>query len=297
MKAFITRRSIIIASIAVLIALVTLVSVTAFNTAGPVTGVANIITRPIRGIATGVARTFGDIFAAIYRYEELERENDALVAMVAEMQLVAQDAIALEEENYRLRGLLDFRERHGRYVHEPATLMDWTSDNFSHSFIINRGYLNSNIREGMGVATEYGVLIGQVSSVGTTTSTVRSVLDTTFAAAVIVGGYTMDEADGTATARGDFIQMRNGLLVLDHMDDDLTVIRGSNVVTSGFGGVFPPGLTIGTVVAVNPHTSGIGRYATVVPMRDLTTIQNVFVIIDFTIDDPALELPEVDDTE
>jgi len=291
MKVLLSKRSIIIASVAVLIALVTIISVNAFNSAGPVTGVANVVTRPIRGLATGVARTFGDIFAAIYRYQELERRNDELSSEIARLQLAAADAIALAEENDRFRALLDFRERHPGYAHEPAIITGWSSDNFTHSFTINRGYMNSDVRRDMGVATEYGVLIGQVSYVGATTSVVRTVLDTTFAAAVVVGGYTADDSDGTATARGDFAQMRNGLLVLDHMDDDLTIITGSNVVTSGHGGVFPPGLTIGTVVSISPHASGIGRFAIVRPVRDIEAILNVFVIIDFAVDDPTVEFP------
>jgi len=281
MKALITKRSIVIASASLIIALIALVSVNVFNSAGPVTGVAHTVTRPVRALASSVARTFGTIFASIYRYEELERRNEELLRTIAEHQADARDAIELAAENDRLRDLLEFRRRHGGYAHEMATLVNWNSDNWSSSFIINRGYTNSDIARGMGVATEYGVLIGQVSDVGATQSTVITVLDTTFSAAVFVGGDSSDSSDGTATVKGDFAQMRSGLLILDHIDDDLIVLTGSSVVTSGLGGVFPPGLTVGEVVDVYHHSSLIGRYATVMPMRDIDTIQNVFVIIDF----------------
>jgi len=282
MKALITRRSIIIASAAFLIALISIISINVFNSAGPVTGVANTITRPVRALASEVARTFGNIFAALYRYEELENRNEELLRTIARHEADARDAVALARENQELRELLYFRERHGGYEHEMATLLSWNSDNWSHTFIINRGYMNSEITRGMPVATEYGVLIGQVSSVGATQSIVITILDTTFSAAVFVGGESAEDSDGTATARGDFTQMRSGLLTIDHIDDDIVVNPGSTVVTSGLGGVFPPGLTIGEVVAVNPHASGIGRYATVRPMREnMETIQTVFVIMDF----------------
>ena len=281
MKSLITKRSIIIASASLLIAIIAIVSVNVFSSAGPVTGVANTVTRPVRALASSVARTFGNIFASIYRYQELERRNDELLRTIARLQADTRDAIALAEENDQLRELLEFRERHGGYDHEMATLVNWNADNWSSSFIINRGHANSNIARGMGVATEYGVLIGQVSDVGATTSTVITVLDTTFSAAVFVGGDTNENSDGTATVMGDFTQMRNELIIIDHIDDDLIVNPGSSVVTSGLGGVFPTGLTVGEVVNVHTHASGIGRYATVRPMRDVNTIQNVFVIIDF----------------
>jgi len=281
MKALITKRSIIIASTALLIALVTLVSVSIFNSAGPVTGAANAITRPVRALASTVARTFGNIYAAIYRYEELEKRNEELLQIIARQEADFRDSVALAAENDRLRGLLLLRERHGGYTLEMASLVNWNADNWTHSFIINRGYNNSTITRGMGVATEDGVLIGQVTDVGAIQSTVRTILDTTFSAAVFVGGESAEISDGTATVKGDFTQMRNGLLVLDHIDNDLNVISGSTIVTSGRGGYFPRGLTVGQVVRVDTHSNGISRFATVTPMVDFNNITDVFIIMDF----------------
>jgi len=281
MKALITKRSIIIASAALLIAIISIVSVNVFNSAGPVSGVANTITRPIRTLASSVARTFGGIYAANYRYTELEARNEQLLRDITRLRAAARDAVELEEENDRLRAALEMRERYEDYNQVMATLVNWNADNWSSSFVINIGYTNSNIARGMPVATEYGVLIGQVSDVGATQSTVITVLDTTFSVAVYIGGETADDSDGTATARGDFTQMRNGLLTIDHIDDGVAVTQGATVVTSGHGGVFPPGLTVGEVVRVFNHSSGIGRYATVMPLREISTIQTMFVIIDF----------------
>jgi len=281
MKALITKRSIVIASVSLLLALIALISVNVFTSSGPVTGFANSITRPVRELASTVARAFGTIYASIYRYEELEKRLEELLRTNAQLQQNYRESEALAEENDRLRAALDFRDLHAGYTSEMATLMSWGADNWSSSFIINKGYMNSNIERGHGVVTEYGVLLGQVSEVGATTSTVITVLDTTFRAAVYVGGDGTDNVDGTATAKGDFTFMRSELLILDHIDDDVVIIPGSSVVTSGAGAVFPPNLIIGEVVAVDNHPSGIGRYATVRPQRDINTINNVFVIISF----------------
>jgi len=281
MKALITKRSIIIASASLLIALITIISVNVFNSTGPITGFANTVTRPVRALATTVARTFGNIFASIYRYEELEKRHDELLQRLARYEANLRDSITLAEENDRLRRALDFRLRRPDFDREMVTITGWNADNWSHSFTINRGYSNSRITVGMGVATEYGVLVGQVSEVSALQSTVRTVIDTTFSAAVFVGGESESTSDGTATARGDFTQMRNGLLLLDYIDDDVIVLTESTVVTSGRGGIFPPGLTIGEVIDVFNHSSGIGRYATIRPLRDIDTLQTVFVILEF----------------
>jgi len=281
MKALITKRSIIIASTALLIALVSLASVTFFNNAGPVTGAANVITRPVRALASTVAETFANIYASIYRYETLVRRNEELLQIIARQEADFRDSVALAQENDQLRTLLLFRERHGKYAHEMATLVNWNSDNWTHSFIINKGYNNSDVTRGMGIATESGILIGQITDVGAVQSTVRTVLDTTFSAAVFIGGDNAEESDGTATVRGDFTQMRNGLLIIDQIDNDSNVIPGSLIVTSGRGGRFPVGLSVGLVEKVETHSSGIGRYATVAPLVDFDNIRTVFIITDF----------------
>jgi len=281
MKALITRRTIIIASAAVLLAIVAIVSVNVFNSAGPVTGLANTITRPVRALASTVARTFETIFSAIYRYDELQERNAELERIIVQRELDFLDSEALATENAMLRDLLEFRERHGGWVQEVATLESWNSDNWSSTFIVNKGYLNSGIKRGDAVATEYGALIGQVSEVRGTDSTVITILDTTFSAAVFIGGDGAEVSDATATVKGDFSHMRSGILILNYIDDDLVVNPGAMIVTSGHGGVFPPGLTVGTIETVHGHTSGIGRYATIRPMREILTINNVIIITDF----------------
>ena len=281
MKALITRRSIIIASAALLLAIVAIVSVNVFSSAGPVTGIANTITRPVRALASTVARTFETIFSAIYRYDELLERNAELERIIVERELDFIASEALAAENAQLRDLLEFRERHGGWTEEVATLESWNADNWSRTFVINKGYLNSEIKLGDAVATEFGALIGQVTEVEATRSTVTTILDTTFSAHVFIGGDGSEASDATATVKGDFSHMRSGLLILDYIDDELVVNHGAMIVTSGQWGVFPPGLTVGTIETVHSHTSGLGRYATVRPMQDVTLINNVIIIIDF----------------
>jgi len=279
MKALINKKTIIIASASFLIALIAFVSVNAFNNSGPVTGFANTVTRPIRSLASSVARTFGDIYAAIYRYEELERQNEELKNTVARMLYDYREAAEVAEENDRLRSLLEFRMRHEHYSEVQASFTGWTSDNWTDTFTINRGYANSNITQGMGVATESGILIGQVLTVEATSSTVITVLDTRFSAAVFIGGETLEDSDGTALVKGDFTQMRNGLMIIDFIEDNVVINQGSYIVTSGRGGIFPSGLTVGEVVRVYPHTSGIGRFATVRPSSPLNALSEVYIIL------------------
>ncbi|MCL2080014.1 MAG: rod shape-determining protein MreC [Oscillospiraceae bacterium] len=282
MKAIFTRRTIIIFSTALLLAIISIVSINVMSSSGPVTGFANVVTRPVRELASTVARAFGSIFSAIYDYEAQVARNDELQRRVAELEANYREAHDLAEENAMLRALHDFRERYSGYESEMASLSSWNSDNWSSTFVINKGSSNSNIRRGMGVATEYGALIGQVFEVGATESTVITVLDTKFSAASFVGRRDSGgEEDSYVTVKGDYTYLRTGLLILDTINEDLIVRSGDSVVTSGYGGVFPPGLTVGTVEEVFRHAGGIGRFATVRPNLEFERLTTVFVITEF----------------
>ena len=277
MKALLTKNTLIIASVAVLIAIITIVSINVFNSTGPVTGLANTVTRPVRALASTVTRTFERIYASIYRYDNLMAEYERVLVENAEIRNTYRESTALAEENQQLRVQLGFRERSPGYEWESATFQTWSGSNWSHSFTINRGHSNSSIARGQAVVTEYGVLIGQVTDVGATTSTVATVLDTTFSA----GAYIGFDRDSKATVRGDFSLMRSGLIMLDHIDDDIIILPGDSVETSGIGGTFPPGLIVGEVLEVQRHSTGVGRYATVRPSRVIDSLTMVFIITGF----------------
>ena len=276
MKALFTKKSIIIASIAVLIAVTTIFSINVFGNSGPVTGLANAVSRPLRALASTVAHTFERIYSSIYRYDNLMADYERALRIRTEREMDYREAEDLRAENIRLRALLKFRDSHPGYDHEPANVVNKSGSNWSSSFTIDKGYSNSNIARGNGVATEYGVLIGQVSDVGATMSTVVTVLDTTFSAGALIG-----DGDGTSTVKGDFSLMHSGLLMLDHIDDNVIVLPGDSVVTSGTGSVFPTGLGVGEVIEVLRHSTGIGLYATVKPWFDIDTVSHVFIITGF----------------
>jgi len=281
MKAFLTRKTIIIAAIAVLIAIITIVSVNVFDNGGPVTAVANTVSRPFKSLVSTVARTFESIYSSIYRYDDLQKRYDRAINELNTMTRAHREAEELLRENNMFRALLGFSERHGGFVLEEARVENWSSNNFVSSFTINKGFANSDkqIARGNSVITEYGVLIGQIKEINAMTSTVVSVLDTTFSAGAFVG-----DQDGSVTVKGDFSLMSQGLLMLDHLEDERIILPGDTVVTSGAGGVLPVGLVIGEVKEVLRHSTGVGRYATVTPTRAIDiSIIDVYIITSFDI--------------
>jgi len=277
MRALLTRRNIVIVSIAVIIAIIAAVFVNSGNGEGFITDGVTTVTNPLNRMAASIARTFERIYGYMYEYEQLVEENESLKNEIAEFSRENNDLIYYREEVAKLREMLKLQEKHSDWEFISASVLQWSASNWASSFTINIGSANTTVKVGDAITTEKGVMIGKVTAVGSLESTCVSVIDTTFAASVSVGSL---GAEGTA--KGDFSLMRDGSLKISNISDDAAVFTGDLVVTSGRGGIFPEGLTLGTVTGVRAEESGLGTYAVVSPMAELAGIMNVYVVVNFT---------------
>ncbi|MBR6653597.1 MAG: DUF1850 domain-containing protein [Oscillospiraceae bacterium] len=158
--------------------------------------------------------------------------------------------------------------------------MEWTGEQ-----LITRTSLFTSFGAGMPVIadgigtemhnTEDGFLIGQVTEVSRSSSTVQTILDS----ASGVGALT-DEGV-TAIAEGDFNLMSDGKLRLTYIEDTSRVVAGDKVITSGKGGIYPSGLVIGTVESVSLDPSGLSASAVVEPEADIAAVTYLFIITDY----------------
>ena len=275
MKKRISKKGIIVLAAALLIAVITAVSVNVGGSDGPFTNVMNAVTKPFKVGMSHVASAFESIYGYMYEYDRLKEENERLKAENAEFQQQTAEYIEMSEENERLR---EFMGLPARFSKETASILSWGASNWASTFVISKGSENSEVEVGDGVITSSGALIGQITEVGDATSTCISIIDTSFSAGVTVGA-----AVGSTVATGDFSLMRLGLLSLSLLDDTTEVVAGDAVVTSGKGGVFPKGLVIGYVEDVSEYDTGIGKYAAVLPSTEFSSVIDVYVIVDFEV--------------
>jgi rod shape-determining protein MreC len=72
---------------------------------------------------------------------------------------------------------------------------------------------------------------------------------------------------------------RSGQLTMTFIPQGSKVQAGDRVVTSGLGGVFPPGLWVGTVTDVHQNDVDLYQEAKVQPAVDFGRIEDVMVIV------------------
>ena len=82
---------------------------------------------------------------------------------------------------------------------------------------------------------------------------------------------------------GDFTLMSQGKLKLTYLPDSSPLITGDLIVTSGLGGYYPYGLTIGSVEDVRTDDGGLARYAVLEPRCDPEGLTDLYIITDFDV--------------
>ncbi len=246
--------------------------------AGFLANISGAISSPVGQAASSAVEWIEGIYGYIYKYDQLVAENNSLRAQLAEAQQAAIDASQYKEENERLRGLLNFAEKHTDYVIESAKITEWSSSNWESTFRLSKGENNATNAFEVGdcVITEYGALVGQVIELGDTWCTVRTVIDSAIDVGALVG-----EAGAVGMCVGDFALMQEGFLRLTYLSENAQLVEGEAVLTSGRGSI-PQGLIIGYINSVLSEGNGQTLYGVVEPACDLGSLSQVFVITDFT---------------
>lgn len=126
-----------------------------------------------------------------------------------------------------------------------ASVIADTTGPFARAIIVNAG-TDKGVREGDAALDRFG-LVGRVVDVGPSSARVLLLTDTTSRVPVVVepnGVRAMVSGDADGLPRVEFIP--NGALLAE----------GSAIVTSGDGGILPPGIPVGVV-----HHDGDGTYS------------------------------------
>ena len=185
-------------------------------------------------------RKVGTYFSSV---QALTRENADLARKQVEVsgRLLRQDSI--EQENLRLRALLDMKAQ------QPvsgvvAEILYNTRDTFSRRVILNKG-LQQGIDTGQAVVDDTGV-IGQVTRSYPLQAEVTLLSDKDQAVPVQITRNGL---------RAVIFGVGNGQLELRFLAASADVQVGDDVVTSGLDGVFLPGLPVAKVVRIDRDSS------------------------------------------
>lgn len=242
---------------------------------GAVQNITGVVTAPMQKVLSSTVNWFNTIYGYLYDYDSLLAENESLRSQLAEAQQSARDGIEASEENKRLRELLYLRAKHTDYIMESAKVVLWSSSNWSSAFTISKG-LTSGIELNDPVVTEEGILVGQITEIGTNWATVSTLIDVDMSVGAFVGA-----TGSSGMVVGEYALMKDKTAKLTFLADGAQIFVGDEVLTSGSGGAFPAGLVIGTITHVQNEAGGQIEYGIVEPRCNLDALVQVFIIKDY----------------
>lgn len=212
----------------------------------------------LHGVQT-VWRDYADLRGL--RQENLRLQGEAAVLKRRIQQLEDQ---ALETQ--RLQRLLGLRENWpAEYL--SARVVGKDATNWFKSILLDRGSLDG-VRRNMPAVTADG-LVGRVVDVTATASRVQLLTDPVSS----VGGLVQrTRVTGIVSGNlGAVARVRYLPLLAD-------VVAGDEVVTSGMGGVFPKGIPVGRITAVERRSGALFAEALLIPAAELGRLEEVMLL-------------------
>jgi len=177
-------------------------------------------------------------------HNTLLTENTRLNREVEQDRLRLQRLEAAEQENVRLRALVQASPRVPDHV-LLAEILRLDLDPYRQRVLINRG-TNHGVQKGQAVIDADGVF-GQVTNVGPFSAEVLLISDAAHATPVQISRNGLRTiADGTGDPRR---------LTLPYLPRNADVKVDDVLLSSGLGGVFPPGYPVGRVTEVRRDPS------------------------------------------
>ena len=227
---------------------------------GPVQNAVASVTRPIRDFFTGL----GSIGSKDQTIADLRQKNDELQGQLSTTQYVQNRAKELDD-------LLKIASA-GNYKLVPAQVVSVGPDQgFAWTVTIDAGSIDG-LKVDQAVITGQG-LVGRVVRVTKSDATVELLVDaTSTVGARVERSMSIGFLNGTGEAKSMEFQL---------LDPFAEIRSGDRLVSFGVrGGIYVPGLPLGTITQISGTPGQLTRVATVVPFVDVNSLDLVGVIVD-----------------
>jgi rod shape-determining protein MreC len=246
----------------------------------PAAEVLAFATTPIQSALARVNRAAVNVWATYLDWKNVRAENRRLREENQQLRVESLHVSETSSENDRLRRLLGLQERIPiATVSAEIIAREWGG--WVRSLTVNRGR-GDKITRLTAVISPEG-LIGRVIEVRAGASIIQVLTDpTSTVGAHVVRTRTSGivEGDPRGTMRLKYMAREGGGIQV-----------GDMIVTSGAGGVFPRGIPVGRVRAIDDRGSALFHYAVLTPVVDFARVDEVLLLTGDTRHDVTAAFP------
>jgi rod shape-determining protein MreC len=228
----------------------------------------------IRGGIHGVSSFVSQTVLSVQELATLRREYAELTDRMTRYEQLERTSAEIRRENNRLREQLGFAETIS-FRHIPAQIIGRDPDNLFSAMVINKGKREGIKNDMPVIAYQNGVqaLTGKVIQAGQFESLVIPVYDVSFYAAARLAN---SRYEGLVEGQGNPETPLLMRAIPKRARDEITY--GDLIISSGMGGVYPPGIVIGRVSAILYQEYETSLAVELESALDFSRLEYVFVI-------------------
>ncbi len=225
-----------------------------------------VFLKPFLEVSHALSQGARDSYGSIAQFWYVYGSHGQLIQHAEELERKLVQMEEYQKENERLRKLLDFKkEIPGKTI--PALVIGWDLAPWRKTILIDKGSVHG-IHKRMAVVNSQG-LVGRVIETSQTTSRVILLLDTESRVSAL-----LQDSRDLGVAEGD----GSPFLRMTHIDRQSAVKMGDRVLSSGFGGVYPKGVPVGTIEMVGTEKDGLELFAVTKPYVNFSKLEEVLVM-------------------
>ncbi|KAF0464721.1 rod shape-determining protein MreC [Pediococcus acidilactici] len=228
--------------------------------------VSRVIAIPTHGMQT-LSTNLNNFVATYEENERLRQDIDKLSATHAENK-------SLKEENRELKQLVGLKNSMTDYSLTPAIVLTRSPSSWQDLVTVNKGTANG-VKKNQPVLAGNG-LVGRVVEANYSTSKVELISDNNESAnrfAIQVQAKDGNYVNGIITG----YDKKTNEIIMGQVTEDKDVAVGSQVITSGLGGVTPKGLYVGKVAKVSKEDYGLANEIRIKPAAKLSNVNDVYI--------------------
>jgi rod shape-determining protein MreC len=236
------------------------------------------IAAPVQYAAATLARGLSNLWGDYIYLVDVKEDNARLASQNARLRERERKLSTLEEENRRLRRLLELRQN----VNAETVSAQVVHKDTNEFFRVVRVMLDKEARD-------LGPNLPVLSPDGVVGTTIKATKDLGDVRLVVDAGSGVDVvvqrtgARGYAAGTGDESKYTCKVEYVQRTDE---VEVGDLLVTSGVGRLFPKGIPVGTVTQVIKRDFGIYQQVIATPAVDFSRLEEVLIVTSPPVDAP-----------
>lgn len=195
-----------------------------------------------------------------------EDENRRLVKQIKKIEQEKTQYLEAKYENERLRLLLKLKSQRADYV-AVAEVFAKDPTNWFQILLINKG-VNDGISKDMIAVTPLGI-VGRILRVFNDSAKIILITDVNSSVAVRIQ---------SSRAKGILEGSGGNRCYLKYVSQDVDVMVGEKIITSGLDGIYPEGIQIGYVTNVKKRAGDFFQVIEVATAQNLNAVEEVAIL-------------------